>query len=355
MSSSEHPKTRPPPLKEPWDTNDGILESADSQIISPFSLVPPQGRRRTEKESPREQLERGADGCSPGNSRKCIVDRSGVSLLNSWSYLDGIGGVSQERESMRRAQNSTNRDELVYFGYRPVTEAEKVKLVQRHFDTVARMYDLMNTILSFGLHHLWKRKAIQMIGLRPGDRVIDICGGTADLTILAARAVGTSGWVILYDFNRSMMEAGRSKVDKSPFAARIVYVQGDAEELSVADRSFDVVTVGFGVRNLTHIDRGFQEMYRVLKPGGKLMCLEFSLPSAFWFRWLYHLYSFSLMPILGRILVGSWEAYTYLPESIRMFPQPEELTAILEKTGFSQITHRKLTNGIAVIHLAIKP
>jgi len=244
---------------------------------------------------------------------------------------------------------------MVYFGYRPVTEVEKVKLVQRHFDTVARMYDLMNTILSFGLHHFWKRKAIQMIGLRPGDRVIDICGGTADLAILAARAVGISGRVILYDFNRPMMDVGRSKVDKSPFAARIVYVQGDAEQLSVADRSFDVATVGFGVRNLTHIDRGFQEMHRVLKPGGKLMCLEFSLPSAFWFRWLYHFYSFSLMPMLGKILVGSREAYTYLPESIRMFPQPEELTAILKRIGFSQITHRKLTNGIAVVHLATKP
>ncbi len=247
-----------------------------------------------------------------------------------------------------------NRGKVVYFGYRPVAETEKVKLVQHHFNTVAAKYDLANTILSFGLHHLWKGTAIEMLGLKPGDRVIDVCGGTADLAILAARAVGAFGRVTLYDINRSMMDAGKSKVAESSLTRRIMYVQGDAEQLSVADQTFDAAMVGFGIRNLTHMERGFQEMHRVLKPGGKLMCLEFSKPTAPWFRWLYDLYSFSIMPLVGRILVGSWEAYTYLPESIRMFPLPEELTGVLERIGFSQVTQKKLTNGIAVVHLGIK-
>ncbi|NIO06306.1 MAG: bifunctional demethylmenaquinone methyltransferase/2-methoxy-6-polyprenyl-1,4-benzoquinol methylase UbiE [Proteobacteria bacterium] len=254
----------------------------------------------------------------------------------------------------RQAPNPRNQGKMVCFGYRRVAEAEKIKLVQRHFNTVARKYDLMNTILSFGLHHLWKRSAIRALGLNPGDRVIDVCGGTADLAILAARAVGTSGRVVLCDINRLMMDAGRSKVIGSPSSRQIIYVQADAEQLSVADESFDAAMVGFGIRNLTHMDRGFQEMRRVLKPGGKLMCLEFSLPTASWFRWLYDLYSFSIMPFLGKILVGSWQAYIYLPESIRMFPHAEELTAILQGIGFSRVTHRRLTNGIAVVHVGIK-
>ena len=262
---------------------------------------------------------------------------------------------SGERKSMeRQLPDLTNQGKMVYFGYRPVAEAEKVRLVQRHFNTVAPKYNLMNTILSFGLHYLWKRMAIKMLGLKPGDWVIDVCGGTGDLAILAARTVGTSGRVTLYDFNRPMMDAGKPNVARSSLTRRIMYVQGDAEQLSMADQSFDAAMVGFGIRNLTHMDRGFQEIHRVLKPGGKLMCLEFSKPTSPWFRWLYDSYSFSIMPLVGKILVGSWEAYTYLPESIRMFPLPEELRGILERIGFSQVTQRRLTNGIAVVHLGTK-
>jgi demethylmenaquinone methyltransferase/2-methoxy-6-polyprenyl-1,4-benzoquinol methylase len=254
----------------------------------------------------------------------------------------------------RPSQDLTNRGKVVYFGYRPVTEAEKFKLVQRHFDTVAANYDLGNTILSFGLHHYWKRIALKMLGLRPGDWVIDVCGGTGDLAILAARAVDVSGRVFLYDFNRPMMDAGRSKVARASPSQRIIYVQGDAEEISVEDQCLDAAMIGFGIRNLTHMDRGFQEIHRILKPGGKLMCLEFSIPTAPWFRCLYDLYSFSIMPVVGRILVGSWAAYTYLPESIRMFPLPEELTATLHEIGFAKVIRKKLSNGIAFVYLAIK-
>ena len=242
-----------------------------------------------------------------------------------------------------------------YFGYRQVAEAAKGKLVHQHFDTVARKYDLMNTLLSFGLHHLWKRAAVHMMGLKPGDRVLDVCGGTADLALRAARAIGDTGRVIVYDINWAMMAAGWPKVAGSSLAPRIGYIQGDAERLSCPDAGFDAAMVGFGIRNLTRPEVGFQEMFRVLKPGGTMMCLEFSKPKTAWFRRLYDFYSFYVMPAAGRIMVGSWDAYTYLPESIRMFSQPEELSALLTAIGFTRVRYRRLTNGIAVIYLGVKP
>jgi demethylmenaquinone methyltransferase/2-methoxy-6-polyprenyl-1,4-benzoquinol methylase len=244
---------------------------------------------------------------------------------------------------------------MAYFGYRQVRAAEKGRLVHQHFDTVARRYDLLNSLLSFGLHHLWKRAAVRMMQLKPGARVIDVCGGTADLALRAARVIGSTGQVIVYDINWAMMAAGWPKVAKSPLAARLRYIQGDAEHLCFPDAHFDAAMVGFGIRNLTHPEQGFQEMFRVLKPGGTMMCLEFSQPKTAWFRWLYDLYSFYLMPAVGKLMVGSWEAYTYLPESIRRFSQPAELTATLENLGFTRVRYRRLTNGIAVIYLGVKP
>jgi demethylmenaquinone methyltransferase/2-methoxy-6-polyprenyl-1,4-benzoquinol methylase len=240
------------------------------------------------------------------------------------------------------------------FGYLRVPENEKVDWVRRHFNTVAEKYDFMNTLLSFGIHYVWKEIAVKMMALREGDRVLDVCGGTADLSLYAARDVGASGLVTLCDINWKMMEIGRPKVDSSPYARRITYIQGDAEKLPLADSTFDAAMVGFGIRNLTHMERGFGEMCRVLKPQGKLMCLEFSQPITPWFRYLYDFYSFYLMPVIGKVLVGSRRAYTYLPESIRLFPEPDELKSILENIGFSQVTYRRFTNGIAVAHLGMK-
>jgi len=250
--------------------------------------------------------------------------------------------------------NQTAHDETANFGYQKVPAQEKVKLVQKHFDSIARKYDFMNTLLSFGLHHLWKRTAVKMMGLKQGNQVIDVCGGTADLAILAAQYSGLEGKVIVYDFNRAMMETGRNKVASSSFGNIIEYVQGDAEQISFPEGSFDAAMVGFGIRNLTHMEKGFAEMYRVLKPGGTLMCLEFSRPANPLFRLLYDTYSFYIMPFIGQLLTGSRTAYTYLPESIRLFPQPDELSATLRNIGFSTVTWRRLTNGIAVVHVGVK-
>ena len=241
-----------------------------------------------------------------------------------------------------------------YFGYERIPEEEKADRVLQHFNSVARHYDFMNTLLSFGIHHLWKRTAVKMLELTPGDRILDVCGGTGDLAILAARNIGRSERIIVYDINRAMIDAGLHKVGNTPLEKQLQYVQGDATQIPFPDLYFDSVMIGFGIRNVTNIEAGFSEMYRVLRPGGKMMCLEFSKPTAPVFLWLYDIYSFYIMPFIGEVFVGSRKAYTHLPESIRMFPMPDELSALLKRIGFAQVCYQKLTNGIAMIHLAIK-
>lgn len=245
-------------------------------------------------------------------------------------------------------------EQTTHFGFRKVPEKEKVNWVRHHFDAVAQRYDLMNTLLSFGVHYLWKRTAIRLLGLQKGNMVLDVCGGTGDLAVAAVKRVGSGGKVILYDINRTMMEMGRHKSVHAAERREICYVQGDAELISFASESFDAAIVGFGIRNLTHMEEGFREIYRVLKPGGRFVCLEFSRPQAAWFSALYDFYSFHIMPLLGSLLVGSRQAYTYLPESIRLFPSPGELSRTMERIGFRQVGYRLLTNGIAAVHLGIK-
>ena len=259
-----------------------------------------------------------------------------------------------EQKRKKQLNGPENGDQKTYFGFQRVPVEEKAGKVLDHFNSIARHYDFMNTLLSFGIHHIWKAAAVRMIGLAPGNRVLDVCGGTGDLAILAAKSIGPDGQVVIYDINRAMMLAGVHKVANKNLENRVRYVQGNAETISFPDHEFDAVMVGFGIRNVTNMKNGFDEMYRVLKPGGKMMCLEFSKPTFAPFRWLYDIYSFYLMPYLGELIAGSRTAYTHLPETIRMWPLPDELTAILKKIGFSEVNHRKLTNGISVIHLAVK-
>lgn len=259
-------------------------------------------------------------------------------------------------QEKRRQQldDYVDRSNEAQFGYRRMPAPEKVDWVRRHFDRVAGKYDFMNTLLSFGIQYAWKRQAIRMLGLKPGTRVLDVCGGTGDLAIMAARAAGPAARVMVYDINFKMIAAGRPKVNGTPLADQIRFIQGDAERIAFADASFDAAMVGFGIRNVTHMVRGFSEMHRVLKPGGVFLCLEFSRPTNPVFRWLYDMYSFYVMPLLGQILVGSAESYSCLPETIRLFHLPEEIADILKGIGFRSVRYRRMTNGIAVAHVAVK-
>jgi demethylmenaquinone methyltransferase/2-methoxy-6-polyprenyl-1,4-benzoquinol methylase len=240
------------------------------------------------------------------------------------------------------------------FGIRRYAAGEKYMAVRRHFNRVAPKYDFMNSLLSMGIQHVWKRQAVRMLHIRPGERVLDVCGGTGDLSILAARRTGPTGRVVIYDINYAMIQAGRHKIDPYTALGHIAYTQGDAEHISFPDNTFDVAMVGFGIRNVTHLKRGFKEMCRVLKPGGRMLCLEFSRPANPLFRALYDFYSFNIMPLLGALIVGSAESYACLPETIRMFPLPHELAAMLESSGFEQVRHRSMTDGIAVAHVGVK-
>jgi demethylmenaquinone methyltransferase/2-methoxy-6-polyprenyl-1,4-benzoquinol methylase len=243
----------------------------------------------------------------------------------------------------------------VSFGFRTVSAEEKKRLVHDIFTPIAKTYDRADALLSFGLHFLWKRATVRRLGLGSGDAVLDVCGGTADLALLAAKRVGPAGRVVVYDFNRPMMEAGRRKSVRSQPNRAIAFVQGDAENLAFPEASFDAVTVGFGLRNLVHLDQGLREIHRVLKPGGRLAALEFSLPGNRALRSLYAFYSYRLMLPAARLITGTDGPFRYLAESIRVFDPPERVAGRIAAAGFTDVTFRSLTFGIAVLYFGRKP
>ena len=238
----------------------------------------------------------------------------------------------------------------VPFGYSLVDPEMKKRLVHDQFTPIARRYDRADALLSFGLHFLWKGATIRSLGLRPGEAVLDVCGGTADLALLAARRVGPDGGAVVCDFNRPMMIAGRRKALRRSRARKVLFVQGDAEELPFPGSSFDAVTIGFGLRNLVQMGRGLHEFNRALKPGGRLAVLEFSLPRRPWQRSLYAFYSFRIMPPAARLITGTDVPFRYLAESIRVFPPPEDVAARLAGAGFREIVVRPLSFGLATIY-----
>ena len=257
-------------------------------------------------------------------------------------------------ERLAQVDEKVIMEKRARFGSEELNEAEKADRVLHHFNAVALKYDLMNTLLSFGAHYWWKHQAVRMLGLNPGDRVLDVSGGTGDLSVLSQRAVGPAGRVVLYDINRAMITAGRDKGIHKAARRRIVYIQGDAEKIAFRDHTFDAVMIGFAVRNITHMKQAFREMVRVLKPGGRFLCLEFSRPVWPWFRVLYDIYSFHIMPALGNVIAGNRTAYSCLPETIRWFLLPDELSDIFREVGLRKICYQTLTNGIAVAHRAVK-
>ncbi|MEL6710415.1 MAG: bifunctional demethylmenaquinone methyltransferase/2-methoxy-6-polyprenyl-1,4-benzoquinol methylase UbiE [Pseudomonadota bacterium] len=237
-----------------------------------------------------------------------------------------------------------------HFGYRTVETQAKAGLVREVFDSVAGRYDLMNDLMSFGVHRLWKRFAIQLIGVRPGHTVLDLASGTGDLVTRLAGLVGPTGQVLMSDINAAMLQHGRDRLIDSGQTHPVHYVQIDAEQLPLPDDSVDRITIAFGLRNVTDKDRALAEMYRVLKPGGRSLILEFSKPTTKPLQTLYDTYSFNILPRLGDWVAQDGDSYRYLVESIRQHPDQASLQQRLEAAGFEQCDVHNLSGGIVAIH-----
>ncbi len=247
-----------------------------------------------------------------------------------------------------------NDPRTTHFGFEDVPVEEKVDRVAGVFHSVAAKYDVMNDVMSFGIHRVWKQFTLQHSGVRPGHTVLDIAGGTGDIAAAMARRVGRDGLVILSDINASMLEVGRDKLVNKGVVGNLEVAQANAEALPFADDSFDCVTIGFGLRNVTDKDRALQSMYRVLKPGGRLLVLEFSKPTVPGFSALYDQYSFKVLPTMGKLVAGDAESYRYLAESIRMHPDQETLASMMRSAGFERVNYFNLTAGVVALHKGFK-
>ncbi|MBI1911029.1 MAG: bifunctional demethylmenaquinone methyltransferase/2-methoxy-6-polyprenyl-1,4-benzoquinol methylase UbiE [Deltaproteobacteria bacterium] len=245
-------------------------------------------------------------------------------------------------------------DKMIYFGNQLVPEDERQKKVNEVFDSVAEKYDFMNDLMSMGTHRIWKRLIAKETGLKPNESALDVAGGTADISMLMAERVGEGGNVVVFDINREMLKVGRDKCVDRGFLKNIRFVQGNAEDIAFEDNTFHAATVGFGIRNVTRLDKAFAEMTRVVKPGGKVICLEFSHPESAIFSKIYDFYSFNVIPKIGEMITGNRGAYEYLPESIRKFPPQEQLKKIMEDAGLYKVKYYNLFNGVAAVHIGVK-
>jgi demethylmenaquinone methyltransferase/2-methoxy-6-polyprenyl-1,4-benzoquinol methylase len=243
--------------------------------------------------------------------------------------------------------------DTTHFGYETVPTAEKAARVRGVFDSVAGRYDLMNDLMSGGLHRLWKDDLIAWLAPPRSDRsfrLLDVAGGTGDITLRFLRAGGAGSAATLLDINPEMAAVGRKRLSDAGLGERVTFVVGNAEALPFADKSFDAYTIGFGIRNVTHIEKALAEAYRVLKTGGRFLCLEFSACEVPLLDRLYDLHSFEVIPRLAQLAAGDAEPYRYLVESIRRFPKQERFAEMIRAAGFSRVAFRNLTGGIAAIH-----
>jgi demethylmenaquinone methyltransferase/2-methoxy-6-polyprenyl-1,4-benzoquinol methylase len=254
------------------------------------------------------------------------------------------------------AHDTDNPDkpaETTHFGYRNVPADEKADLVRGVFDSVASRYDIMNDLMSGGMHRLWKRYTVQHANARPGHVILDLAGGTGDLARAFARIVGERGRVVLADINAAMLEHGRRRLVDAGIAGNVELAQVDAEALPFDDNSFDRVSIAFGLRNVTGKEAALAEMHRVLKPGGKVLILEFSRPASA-IKPAYDLYSFKVLPLLGKLVARDPDSYQYLAESIRMHPDQEALLGMMREAGFERCRYDNLTGGIVALHTGYK-
>jgi demethylmenaquinone methyltransferase/2-methoxy-6-polyprenyl-1,4-benzoquinol methylase len=240
-----------------------------------------------------------------------------------------------------------------HFGYQEVPVEEKAGHVADVFHSVASKYDVMNDLMSLGIHRLWKWITINQSGVRRGYKVLDIAGGTGDLTRRFSKLVGETGQVVLADINASMLNVGRDRLTDLGVVGNIEFVQANAEMLPFPDNYFDCITIAFGLRNVTDKDKALASMYRVLKPGGQLMVLEFSKPDE-WLSPIYDTYSFKLLPVIGKIVANDEDSYRYLAESIRMHPDQDTLKGMMETVGFERCQFQNMSSGIVALHRGYK-
>jgi demethylmenaquinone methyltransferase/2-methoxy-6-polyprenyl-1,4-benzoquinol methylase len=245
-------------------------------------------------------------------------------------------------------------DKTTHFGFETVPTEEKAGRVRAVFDSVANKYDLMNDLMSFGIHRLWKRQVIEIAGVRRGQRVLDLAAGTGDLSSRFSGLVGPDGLVVFSDINAAMLEQGRSRMLDEGRAGNLSYIQADAQHLPFPDDYFDCVTIGFGLRNVTDKQLALDAIFRVIKPGGRLLVLEFSKPILKPLETIYDLYSFNLLPKIGRLVTQDEDSYRYLAESIRMHPDQETLKQMMEQAGFEGCEYFNLTAGVVAIHRGYK-
>ncbi|MEX1031748.1 MAG: bifunctional demethylmenaquinone methyltransferase/2-methoxy-6-polyprenyl-1,4-benzoquinol methylase UbiE [Cellvibrionaceae bacterium] len=242
-----------------------------------------------------------------------------------------------------------------HFGFQRVRADEKAGKVAGVFHSVASRYDVMNDLMSGGVHRLWKRFAVEVAAPRPGQTILDIAGGTGDLSIAFARLVGPQGQVVLADINESMLRVGRDRLIDKGVTGNVQFLQTDAQALPFADNSFDCITIAFGLRNVTDKDKALASMQRILKPGGRLLVLEFSKPRSTLLGKFYDAYSFSVLPRMGKLVANDADSYRYLAESIRMHPDQDTLQAMMENAGLANCEYFNLTGGIVALHKGIKP
>ncbi len=255
---------------------------------------------------------------------------------------------------MSQSSQPNEDQDKIDFGYTQVLKQDKVKRVAEVFHSVADKYDIMNDLMSFGIHRIWKKITIEYSSVRKGQKVLDLAGGTGDLTAKFSQIVGDDGLVVLADINESMLKVGRDKLRDKGLFKNIEYVQANAEELPFVDNYFDCITISFGLRNVTDKQKALQSMWRVLKPGGRLLILEFSKPQYQILNKAYDLYSFTMLPLMGKIVANDSDSYRYLAESIRMHPDQKTLKKMMEDAGFVDVKYHNMTGGIVALHTGFK-
>lgn len=280
--------------------------------------------------------------------------RCAVSLLSNIRYRMFSGSDVEEEKSS-------------HFGFQAVSEKDKTQKVYRVFENVASSYDKMNDVMSFGIHRLWKDRLVRVLNPPAGTKLLDVAGGTGDIAFRFLNHVkskklpqskvksgSTDSHVTVCDINKAMLDVGQKRAQTFHHFSGISWIQGNAEELPLSSGSFDAYTIAFGIRNVTRMEKALSEAYRVLAPGGRFLCLEFSEVQNSLLARAYERYSFDMIPVMGHIIAGDWESYQYLVESIRQFPDQEEFAEMIENAGFSNVTYENLSFGIAAIHCGFK-